>query len=268
MATSSTPQTKRRAANLLRDYYGIGSGGGGTPRPNEPPLDPTDPDSPSFDKDLYYKTLLSTSSLSQLLSKESQLITEIRELDGERQSLVYNHHHELVAASDTIRNMKTRAESLDPSLESLRSSFSAMSRLCSELESLKPSRPSSQGKQEANEVVVLDPIKDLEPIVTLPIKLRDLIVVDADVKEGEERKNQGLAAAERLWSQMESVLSAWSDAGVPGVREIASDCRAVLREGRKSASGAAGDGGGGAVGTKGFGRSSGGEAGVLTAGGA
>jgi len=27
---------------------------------------------------------------------------EIRQLDSERQSLVYNHHHELIAASDTI----------------------------------------------------------------------------------------------------------------------------------------------------------------------
>lgn len=30
------------------------------------------------------------------------LRSEIRELDSERQSLVYNHHHELIAASDTI----------------------------------------------------------------------------------------------------------------------------------------------------------------------
>ncbi len=29
-------------------------------------------------------------------------MVEIRELDSERQSLVYNHHHELIAASDTI----------------------------------------------------------------------------------------------------------------------------------------------------------------------
>lgn len=36
---------------------------------------------------------------SQLLRKK---IAEIRELDSERQSLVYNHHHELIAASDTI----------------------------------------------------------------------------------------------------------------------------------------------------------------------
>ena len=30
------------------------------------------------------------------------MVIEIRQLDSERQSLVYNHHHELIAASDTI----------------------------------------------------------------------------------------------------------------------------------------------------------------------
>jgi hypothetical protein len=53
-----------------------------------------------------------------LLKRENELLTgmslfaqearagvfplEIRELDSERQSLVYNHHHELIAASTTI----------------------------------------------------------------------------------------------------------------------------------------------------------------------
>ena len=56
----------------------------------------------------------------------------MRQLDSERQSLVYNHHHELIAATDTISavcfphgclvecsiraKMKTRAESLDADL--------------------------------------------------------------------------------------------------------------------------------------------------------
>lgn len=62
--------------------------------------------------------------MSSLLKKENELLTgkhilaylfkceleltsfastsEIRQLDSERQSLVYNHHHELIAASDTI----------------------------------------------------------------------------------------------------------------------------------------------------------------------
>jgi hypothetical protein len=84
------------------------------------------------------------------LEKQNQtnIPVEIRELDSERQSLVYNHHHELIAASDTIaavsllnhRNiflirsqMKTRAESLDADLDLLRVAFSEISRLGAEV---------------------------------------------------------------------------------------------------------------------------------------
>ncbi|KAG6333021.1 hypothetical protein ID866_6065, partial [Astraeus odoratus] len=58
---------------------------------------------------------------------------EIRQLDSERQSLVYNHHHELVAARDTIAAMKTRAEGLDADLDMLRAAFSEISRLSTEV---------------------------------------------------------------------------------------------------------------------------------------
>ena len=79
-------------------------------------------DSPVFDARAYYEQLITTSSLPTLLKTENDLLTgklacglplcfvaftctavpEIRQLDSERQSLVYNHHHELIAASDTI----------------------------------------------------------------------------------------------------------------------------------------------------------------------
>jgi hypothetical protein len=59
-------------------------------------------DSPYFDVDAYFNKLVRTSSLNSLLSTANELMSEIRELDGERQSLVYNHHHELVEASETI----------------------------------------------------------------------------------------------------------------------------------------------------------------------
>jgi len=78
-----------------------------------------------------------------------ELLSEIRELDSERQSLVYNHHHELIAASDTIAavrdislgrlfsltslQMKTRAENLDADLDLLKVAFSEISRLGAEV---------------------------------------------------------------------------------------------------------------------------------------
>ncbi len=78
-------------------------------------------DSGSFDARAYYEKL-SNQSLADLLKRENELLTgsfyqrtilldlshfilEIRELDSERQSLVYNHHHELIEASDTIKKV-------------------------------------------------------------------------------------------------------------------------------------------------------------------
>ncbi|KAI9057265.1 hypothetical protein FKP32DRAFT_1598368 [Trametes sanguinea] len=95
-------RSKTRARELLRKHYGLGLG-------PPPPLggakssqDPMDFDSPVFDARAYYEQLITTSSLPTLLKTENDLLTEIRQLDSERQSLVYNHHHELIAASDTI----------------------------------------------------------------------------------------------------------------------------------------------------------------------
>ena len=76
-------------------------------------------DSSAFDAKAYYEQLITTSSLTALLKKENELLTgelvsfasthwvlnfwkDMRQLDSERQSLVYNHHHELIAATDTI----------------------------------------------------------------------------------------------------------------------------------------------------------------------
>ncbi|KAN0065306.1 hypothetical protein ACQY0O_001141 [Thecaphora frezii] len=247
-AAAATPKP-RRGANLLRDYYGLSSpnpsGDTSAPSISAAPPDPTNPDNHAFNRDAALSALLATSSLSQLLATESKLITEIRELDGERQSLVYNHHHQLVAASDTIHNMKQKSESLDPSLDALKASFSKMSQLDTELESLRsPFAPDPQLTDSSTTAAkALAMLPDLDPIVMLPTTLRDLIEfapspsdpAQAESRNAEAQATQGLAQAERLWGQMESVLSAWSDAGVEGVRDIMAECRSVLKEGRRAA---------------------------------
>ena len=108
-------------------------------------------DSSAFDAKAYYEQLITTASLPSLLKRENELLSEIRELDSERQSLVYNHHHELIAASDTIAavrlntcplrdtacsgavQMKSRADHLDADLDLLRAAFSEISRLSTEI---------------------------------------------------------------------------------------------------------------------------------------
>lgn len=89
-------------------------------------------DSSAFDAKGYYEQLITTASLPALLKRENDLLaglqplhshleggadgvfalcTEIRQLDSERQSLVYNHHHELIAASDTIAAVRCHSPS-------------------------------------------------------------------------------------------------------------------------------------------------------------
>ncbi|KAF8740963.1 hypothetical protein AX14_006440 [Amanita brunnescens Koide BX004] len=127
----SSPPGRSRARDLLRKHYGLNVG----PPPPHPQkvMDPMNLDSPAFDARSYYEQLITTSSLPHLLKRENELLVEIRQLDSERQSLVYNHHHELIAASDTIAAIKDRAESLEVDLDSLKAAFSEISRLSSEI---------------------------------------------------------------------------------------------------------------------------------------
>ncbi|GAA5858778.1 hypothetical protein JCM8547_004984 [Rhodosporidiobolus lusitaniae] len=132
----SHTERKRRNRNLLRDYYGLAN--------TASKAEQLDIDSPSsFNPDAYFASLTSTASLPDLLTRENELLNEIRELDGERQSLVYNHHHELIDASATIRKMKSRAEALDTSLDALKTSFQSISQLSASLAPPSSTTPAS-----------------------------------------------------------------------------------------------------------------------------
>ncbi|KLO08907.1 hypothetical protein SCHPADRAFT_834699 [Schizopora paradoxa] len=126
---------KPRARDLLRKHYGLGVGPPPPLQGADKPLDPMDIDSPAFDAKSYYDQLIVTSSLVTLIKRENTLQSEIRQFESERQALVYNHHHELIAASDTISAMRSRADSLDSDLDKLKVAFSEISRLSADISS-------------------------------------------------------------------------------------------------------------------------------------
>lgn len=137
--------TKTRAMDLLRKHYGLGVGpplpvpgksndpmnmGMSTRHPTPIDINVVVSDSPAFDAKTYYDQLITTSSLPALLKRENELLAgglplsyggeilklreEIRQLDSERQSLVYGHHHELISASDTIAGVRRTIFSATP----------------------------------------------------------------------------------------------------------------------------------------------------------
>ncbi|SCV68759.1 BQ2448_880 [Microbotryum intermedium] len=212
-----TGERKRRTRNLLQNYKNMAQGGhGGVGSASTNKGDPFD--------------------------------IEIRELDGERQSLVYNHHHELIQASDTIRKMKSRAEALDASLDSLKSAFQSIAQLSDSLapqtgvnlssSSLPRSLPppstttiiTSSGphrldvlSEDPSPPSNFEPLIHLPALLSLPILLKALLVNDR-------------ARADSLWGLWEPALRSWEDEEVQGVKEIGMECREALRRGRRGSS--------------------------------
>ncbi|PWN38352.1 uncharacterized protein FA14DRAFT_104174, partial [Meira miltonrushii] len=216
-------RSKRRLNNdLLRNYYGLDSGSV-TPNSIASGTGPMGIDNTALGTTSTFKKIMQQRSLSQLLKEESDLLTEIRELDGERQSLVYNHHHELVSASETMKNMKEQADALLPSMNAMQSSLQSISSTSESLVLPKEITQSLRVKQSsANSRSHSDILAKAQPVIELPQRLRDAVLLG----NGQE----GLTKAQGLWGSLESVLANWDEAGVKGAKEIMNECRQVLRQ--------------------------------------
>ncbi|MBW0519860.1 hypothetical protein O181_059575 [Austropuccinia psidii MF-1] len=235
---------KRRARNLLRDYYGLPGSVATSGHPSNEPSKPDSSseskiltnqdqkalyiDSPYFDADAYFKKLVRDSSLKSLLSTANELLSSIRELDAERQSLVYNHHHELVEASETIGKMTAGSDKLDGTLVRLQDSFSSISELLSTLSTPvlpKPVTPVNGQRSVDDDSSYKDKTSlHLSALLSLPTILKGLLTAD----------NKG--AADQLWGQWEPALRSFEEAEIEGAKQIGNECRDVLRAASKSQS--------------------------------
>ena len=135
--------------------------------------------------------------------------------------------------------MKSRAESLDASLDQLRSSFESITQLAASLGagdpalraarpavSQPPTGPADPPSESSASTVVFDPLVHLPPIVNLPSRLRACL---SEVTDGK----RGRAEADQLWGAWVEPLRIWEDAGVVGARDIAAECREVLARARR-----------------------------------
>lgn len=63
-------------------------------------------DEADFDAETYIQELLKSSNLRTVLKAEGSLVSEIKNLDGERKALVYDNYSKLITATQTIGNMR------------------------------------------------------------------------------------------------------------------------------------------------------------------
>ncbi|WVQ63572.1 uncharacterized protein L199_001725 [Kwoniella botswanensis] len=132
IGAASAEQRKARREQF-RNFYGIKEGPG-SGQTVDSPVDPAngnplDIDSTSFNPSAYYEDLISKSNLKKLMEKASILNSDIGNLEGSRHSLVYNHHHQLFSAGDTISKLNSRTPQLLSIVGELQESFSKIEQL-------------------------------------------------------------------------------------------------------------------------------------------
>ncbi|KAI9217569.1 hypothetical protein BC828DRAFT_408379 [Blastocladiella britannica] len=132
------PPAPRRANRLLASYYGVSTATVATPvsasragsaadllgaSPRTPShnraTESTDIDGEHFDADKYLKITLNEKTLSGLLKRDNELILEMKEIDGDRKTLVYENYSKLIDASDTIRKLREQVESVESEMAKL-----------------------------------------------------------------------------------------------------------------------------------------------------
>lgn len=231
----STVQRRNRAA--LRDYYNLrpvhndpNSPSGNrspSPRPPSPTSHPLPSlnngatpslDSPDFDASSYINSLLQTTPLSEILATESSLISQIRNLDGERKALVYDNYSKLIRATETIGKMRGSMETMGESGVGMKTLGPAVGFVAETAGSILRDMEGVKGGRARKGKNLVKWVLDT------PERLKEL------EQGGDEQE------AERQWAVVKTLLDGWKAKGVQGVEEVTAECEVIMVRIRRSSS--------------------------------
>lgn len=80
-------------------------------------------DSPAFNPDRHITNMIQTYSIDRLMVEHKAMAKEIKNLDSDMQQLVYENYNKFIAATDTIRSMKSNVDSMEADMDQLRSNM-------------------------------------------------------------------------------------------------------------------------------------------------
>jgi len=164
-----------------------------------------------------------------LLSLLADVDVEIRNLDSDRKSLVYDNYSKLLSATSTIRRMRGNMDPLAPTTHTL---GPAIAHIAETATSLSSSMQGAQAKPEEGlgiSVRIEQDTTETEAaaqkqnqretvrwVLDTPRRLRELIDQEQD------------AEAEQEWEKVSKILDNWKD--VAGVKELRDECENIMRE--------------------------------------
>lgn len=106
--------------SLLASYYGFQEGGQ-DPNQSSSSLPQADLiDTAHFDPNKYFKDLLNSNTVENLITHDGKMIHDIKSLDSDMQMLVYENYNKFISATETIRRMKDNVEAMEDDMASVR----------------------------------------------------------------------------------------------------------------------------------------------------
>ncbi|KAF2838563.1 hypothetical protein M501DRAFT_934410 [Patellaria atrata CBS 101060] len=217
------PRPARRNRAALRDYYGIKAP---LADASEEALkedwreedNSSELDKEGFNAEAYVASVLAREGLEGVLKVEGGLMSEIRGLDGERKALVYDNYSKLIAATDTIRKMRSNMDPLTPTTNTLSPAISHIAETAAALSSSLIDRTPAPPKITADDISPPTQQRQKQTVkwvLAAPTRLRSL-VASGDIDSAEED-----------WAEVKNLLNKWD--GVQGVDEVRKRCEAALK---------------------------------------
>ncbi|KAG8438096.1 hypothetical protein GDO86_008689 [Hymenochirus boettgeri] len=197
---------KRKAHGMLKLYYGITEEG----KAGERHLDPTDIDGLHFNPELYLTKLRKESSLSLLMDVEADMVRQIRSLDSEMQTLVYENYNKFISATDTIRKMKNDFKRMEDEMDGLAANMAVITEFSARISSTLQERHQHITKLSGVHTL----LRKLQFLFELPSRLKKCIEMGA------------YAQAVSYHSKARSVLHQYQH--MPSFQGIQTDCQAIM----------------------------------------
>ena len=177
-------------------------------------------DDPSFEADKFISSLLASATLRDILRTESALVSEIRNLDGERKALVYDNYSKLIKAVGTIGQMQRGMQKGEGGLDGVEKLEKKLMGLQVVVEELGTEKGEDQNEERKKLKKQKEVVKW---VLGAPSRLQRFC---------EEGKRE---YAELEWAKVKQVLDRWE--GVKGVDEVRMGCAEAMKTQRRSEDG-------------------------------
>ncbi|KAI0398788.1 Vps51/Vps67-domain-containing protein [Xylaria palmicola] len=229
----------RRGRAALREYYNLRKGasaGTATPPqvevtdaageagPHEhSEVPPSEMDKENFDADTFVKKALTENGMQDLLRLYTRVLGETRALDAEKKALVYDNYNKLIAATETIRKMRTNMDPLNPMASTLDPAIAKIyNQACEIRDAIRKSVPEPTEATKAADDACQRKLRTRQlaiEVLDTPNRVRELVA------EGR------LDDARKAWEMPRKLLLVWKGQGVGGsdVDECIADGDAAVR---------------------------------------